>query len=67
MKEELLEKIHERCPCRKGVINTLLKYIIPEDSRHTVNSLFVYGNTGSGKTFVLKTILDTLEVILLLQ
>ena len=54
--------ILQKCPCREKEIDTLLKYISPKKSPISLNSLFVYGNTSTGKSYVIKTILNELQV-----
>lgn len=62
MVEEIKSMILQKCPCRDKEIDILLKYITPQKSSVSLNSLFVCGNTGTGKTYVIKTILNEFEI-----
>ena len=52
--------LNHLCPCRESLISTLLKYITIEGV--TTDALFLYGNSGAGKTHVIKTFFDRLQV-----
>lgn len=52
--------LNHLCPCRKSLVSTLLKYITKRGV--TNDALFMYGNSGTGKTHVIKTLFDRLQV-----
>lgn len=58
--EEAKGILNHLCPCRENLINTLLNYITVEGE--TTGALFLYGNSGTGKTHVIKTLFDRLQV-----
>ena len=63
--EESIDILNRICPCRENVIQKLLCYMTLKDTPATTNSLFLYGNTGSGKSHVVKTMVDRLQVCIL--
>jgi len=60
--DEKISMIHQLCPCRNKIITSLLQFITVDKVTDSTQSLFLYGNTGTGKTWVVKTLLDQLEV-----
>jgi len=55
------EVLYEKCSRRQKQVNNILNAIgEPED--FTCKSLFIYGNTACGKTYVVKNILETLQL-----
>uniref|UniRef100_A0A8B9M0E4 Orc1-like AAA ATPase domain-containing protein n=1 Tax=Accipiter nisus TaxID=211598 RepID=A0A8B9M0E4_9AVES len=48
-------------PCRESQVSMLLS-IFGERQQFTFPSIFIYGHTSSGKTYVMQTLLNTLEV-----
>lgn len=52
--------LNHLCPCRENLISILLNYITVEGE--TTDALFLYGNSGTGKTHVIKTLFDRLQV-----
>ncbi|XP_077194218.1 origin recognition complex subunit 5 isoform X2 [Paroedura picta] len=59
--EEVLLHLEGLVPCRESQVSTLLS-IFGERQHFTFPSLFVYGHTSSGKTYVMQTLLKTLEL-----
>lgn len=54
-------KVYEKCIRRNKELDVLLKLINKQGACLT-SSLFIHGNTGTGKTYVVKTILECLEI-----
>uniref|UniRef100_A0A8C9MW17 Origin recognition complex subunit 5 n=1 Tax=Serinus canaria TaxID=9135 RepID=A0A8C9MW17_SERCA len=48
-------------PCRESQVSTLLS-IFGERQQFSFPSIFIYGHTSSGKTYVMKTLLTTLQL-----
>uniref|UniRef100_A0A8C2T4J2 Origin recognition complex subunit 5 n=1 Tax=Coturnix japonica TaxID=93934 RepID=A0A8C2T4J2_COTJA len=48
-------------PCRESQVSTLLS-IFGERQQLSFPSIFIYGHTSSGKTYVMKTLLNTLQL-----
>uniref|UniRef100_A0A8C8RU17 Origin recognition complex subunit 5 n=1 Tax=Pelusios castaneus TaxID=367368 RepID=A0A8C8RU17_9SAUR len=48
-------------PCRESQVSSLLS-IFGERQHFTFPSIFIYGHTSSGKTYVMQTLLETLEL-----
>jgi len=55
------EVLYEKCSRRQKQVNNILN-AIGEREDFTCKSLFIYGNTACGKTFVVKNILETLQL-----
>ncbi|XP_068785769.1 origin recognition complex subunit 5 isoform X2 [Struthio camelus] len=49
-------------PCRESQVSMLLS-IFGERQQFTFPSIFIYGHTSSGKTYVIQTLLNTLRVL----
>ena len=60
-----LEDIHRLCPCRKQQIEKLLQLFGEKDELAFPN-IFIHGNTGTGKSYVLKKLMSKLQVCLFL-
>ncbi|XP_060100689.1 origin recognition complex subunit 5 isoform X2 [Heteronotia binoei] len=60
--EEVLLRLEGLVPCRESQVSTLLS-IFGERQHFSFPSLFIYGHTSSGKTYVMQTLLKTLEVL----
>ncbi|KAF4793913.1 Origin recognition complex subunit 5 [Turdus rufiventris] len=48
-------------PCRESQVSTLLS-IFGERQQFSFPSIFIYGHTSSGKTYVMQTLLNTLQL-----
>ncbi|XP_064278032.1 origin recognition complex subunit 5 isoform X2 [Passer domesticus] len=48
-------------PCRESQVSTLLS-VFGERQHFSFPSIFIYGHTSSGKTYVMKTLLTTLQL-----
>ncbi|XP_063011615.1 origin recognition complex subunit 5 isoform X2 [Melospiza melodia melodia] len=48
-------------PCRESQVSTLLS-LFGERQQFSFPSIFIYGHTSSGKTYVMKTLLTTLQL-----
>ncbi|XP_066489952.1 origin recognition complex subunit 5 isoform X2 [Tiliqua scincoides] len=59
--EAALLRLEESVPCRETQVSTLLS-IFGERQHFSFPALFIYGHTSSGKTFVMQTLLKTLEL-----
>ncbi|XP_069816078.1 origin recognition complex subunit 5 isoform X2 [Dendropsophus ebraccatus] len=59
--EEKLQSLEKLTPCRESQITSLLA-IFGERSHLSFSSIFIYGHTGTGKTYILQTALSTLEL-----
>ncbi|KAF7246643.1 Origin recognition complex subunit 5, partial [Varanus komodoensis] len=59
--EEILLHLEGLVPCRETQVSTLLS-IFGERQHFSFPSLFIYGHTSSGKTYVMQTLLKTLEL-----
>ncbi|KFV58460.1 Origin recognition complex subunit 5 [Gavia stellata] len=51
-------------PCRESQVSMLLS-LFGERQQFSVPSIFIYGHTSSGKTYVMQTLLNTLQSFLL--
>ncbi|XP_075684405.1 origin recognition complex subunit 5 isoform X3 [Rhinoderma darwinii] len=60
--EEKLQSLEKLALCRESQLSTLLA-IFGERSHLSFPSTFIYGHTGTGKTYILQTVLSTLEVL----
>ncbi|XP_048357298.1 origin recognition complex subunit 5 isoform X2 [Sphaerodactylus townsendi] len=60
--EEALLHLESLVPCRESQVSHLLS-IFGERHHYSFPSLFIYGHTSSGKTYVMQTLLKTLEVL----
>ncbi|XP_073439972.1 origin recognition complex subunit 5 isoform X2 [Dendrobates tinctorius] len=59
--EGKLHSLEKLAPCRESQLSTLLA-IFGESSHLSFPSIFIYGHTGTGKTYLLQTVLSTLEL-----
>ncbi|KAM4705544.1 origin recognition complex subunit 5 [Rhinophrynus dorsalis] len=59
--QERISELEKRTPCREYQVSTLLA-IFGERGHLSFPSIFIYGHTGTGKTYVLQTLLTTLEL-----
>ncbi|XP_053322467.1 origin recognition complex subunit 5 [Spea bombifrons] len=59
--EEKLQKLQQLILCRDAQVSTLLS-IFGERQHLSFPSIFIYGHTGTGKTYILETLLSTLEL-----
>ncbi|XP_015270557.1 PREDICTED: origin recognition complex subunit 5 [Gekko japonicus] len=59
--EEVLLRLEGLVPCRESQVSTLL-LIFGERQHFSFPSLFIYGHTSSGKTYVMQTLLKILEL-----
>ncbi|XP_056378071.1 origin recognition complex subunit 5 [Hyla sarda] len=59
--EEKLQSLEKLALCRESQLTTLLS-IFGERSHLSFPSIFIYGHTGTGKTYILQTALSTLEL-----
>ncbi|XP_069587549.1 origin recognition complex subunit 5 isoform X2 [Ranitomeya imitator] len=59
--EGKLHSLEELAPCRESQLSMLLA-IFGERSHLSFPSIFIYGHTGTGKTYILQTVLSTLEL-----
>lgn len=59
--ESAIIRLEELVPCREAQVSTLLS-IFGERQHFSFPALFIYGHTSSGKTFVMQTLLKTLEL-----
>nr|XP_056702971.1 origin recognition complex subunit 5 [Euleptes europaea] len=59
--EEALLQLEGLVPCRESQVSTLLS-IFGERQHFSFPSLFIYGHASSGKTYVMQTLLKTLEL-----
>nr|XP_016849482.1 PREDICTED: origin recognition complex subunit 5 isoform X3 [Anolis carolinensis] len=59
--EETLVQLESLVPCRESQVSTLLS-IFGERHHFSFPSLFIYGHTSSGKTYVMQTLLKTLKL-----
>ncbi|XP_053571088.1 origin recognition complex subunit 5 [Bombina bombina] len=59
--EERLSQVRKLTLCRESQVSTLLA-IFGERSHLSFPSIFIYGHTGTGKTYVLQTMLSVLEL-----
>ncbi|XP_053113273.1 origin recognition complex subunit 5 isoform X2 [Hemicordylus capensis] len=59
--EATLLRLESMVPCRESQVSTLLS-IFGERQHFSFPSLFIYGHTSSGKTYVMQTLLKTLEL-----
>nr|XP_020668664.1 origin recognition complex subunit 5 isoform X2 [Pogona vitticeps] len=59
--EETLLRLESLVPCRESQVSTLLS-LFGERQHYSFPALFIYGHTSSGKTYVVKTLLQTLEL-----
>ncbi|XP_075684404.1 origin recognition complex subunit 5 isoform X2 [Rhinoderma darwinii] len=59
--EEKLQSLEKLALCRESQLSTLLA-IFGERSHLSFPSTFIYGHTGTGKTYILQTVLSTLEL-----
>ena len=60
-KENDINIIYDDCPCRWNQIDSLLKLIGPRDEL-CPQSLFIYGHTATGKSHLLRCMVNTLKV-----
>ncbi|XP_041346768.1 origin recognition complex subunit 5-like [Gigantopelta aegis] len=58
---EVLRKIQSKTPCRKPQIQALLQ-LFGERHHSTIPSLFLYGHTATGKSYVINTLLTDLQL-----
>ncbi|KAM3929277.1 origin recognition complex subunit 5 [Leptodactylus fuscus] len=59
--EEKLQSLEKLSLCREPQLSSLLA-IFGERSHLSFPSIFIYGHTGTGKTYILQTVLSTLEL-----
>ncbi|XP_006033017.1 origin recognition complex subunit 5 isoform X2 [Alligator sinensis] len=59
--EATLLHLESIMPCRESQMSTLLS-VFGERQQYSFPSIFIYGHTSSGKTYVLQTLLKTLEL-----
>ncbi|XP_012820218.1 origin recognition complex subunit 5 isoform X2 [Xenopus tropicalis] len=59
--EEKLQEVAKLTLCRESQVSTLLS-IFGERQHLSFPSIFIYGHTGTGKTYILQTVLSTLEL-----
>ncbi|CAH2285379.1 origin recognition complex subunit 5 [Pelobates cultripes] len=59
--EEKLQELGKVTLCRESQVSMLLA-IFGERKHLSFPSIFIYGHTGTGKTYVLQTVLNTLEL-----
>lgn len=59
--EEKLQRLEKLSLCRELQLTTLLA-IFGERSHLSFPSIFIYGHTGTGKTYILQAVLSTLEL-----
>ena len=59
-RDSVLNRIHSFCPCRKTQIETLAG-LFGENDEIAYPSIFVYGHTGTGKSHVLKNMMNNLK------
>ncbi|XP_054844662.1 origin recognition complex subunit 5 isoform X2 [Eublepharis macularius] len=59
--EEALLRLEGLVPCRESQVSTLLS-VFGERQHFSFPALFIYGHTSSGKTYVMQTLLKTLEL-----
>uniref|UniRef100_A0ABM5GGL4 Origin recognition complex subunit 5 isoform X4 n=1 Tax=Pogona vitticeps TaxID=103695 RepID=A0ABM5GGL4_9SAUR len=59
--EETLLRLESLVPCRESQVSTLLS-LFGERQHYSFPALFIYGHTSSGKTYVVQTLLQTLEL-----
>nr|XP_002740279.1 PREDICTED: origin recognition complex subunit 5-like [Saccoglossus kowalevskii] len=59
--KERIDEIHNTLPCRESQISTLLA-LFGKPSHAAYSSIFIYGHTASGKSAVITTILQTLQL-----
>uniref|UniRef100_A0A8C8VI39 Origin recognition complex subunit 5 n=1 Tax=Pelusios castaneus TaxID=367368 RepID=A0A8C8VI39_9SAUR len=59
--EATLLHLESMVPCRESQVSSLLS-IFGERQHFTFPSIFIYGHTSSGKTYVMQTLLETLEL-----
>ncbi|OCT76899.1 hypothetical protein XELAEV_18032103mg [Xenopus laevis] len=59
--EETWKEVAKRTLCRESQVSTLLS-IFGERQHLSFPSIFIYGHTGTGKTYILQTVLRTLEL-----
>ncbi|NXE45708.1 ORC5 protein, partial [Casuarius casuarius] len=56
-----LLRLESLVPCRESQVSMLLS-IFGERQQFTFSSIFIYGHTSSGKTYVMQTLLNTLQL-----
>ncbi|NWX84373.1 ORC5 protein, partial [Nothoprocta ornata] len=56
-----LLRLENLVPCRESQVSMLLS-IFGERQQFTFPSIFIYGHTSSGKTYVMQTLLNTLQL-----
>lgn len=59
--EKNLKELEKHIVCRDSQLSTLLA-IFGERPHLSFPSIFIYGHTGSGKTYIVKSVLSTLEL-----
>ncbi|XP_067420099.1 origin recognition complex subunit 5 isoform X1 [Emydura macquarii macquarii] len=59
--EATLLHLESMVPCRESQVSSLLS-IFGERQHFSFPSIFIYGHTSSGKTYVMQTLLETLEL-----
>ncbi|XP_048692364.1 origin recognition complex subunit 5 isoform X2 [Caretta caretta] len=59
--EATLLHLESMVPCRESQVSSLMS-IFGERQHFSFPSIFIYGHTSSGKTYVMQTLLETLEL-----
>ncbi|XP_043353287.1 origin recognition complex subunit 5 isoform X3 [Dermochelys coriacea] len=59
--EATLLHLESMVPCRESQVSSLLS-VFGERQHFSFPSIFIYGHTSSGKTYVMQTLLETLEL-----